>query len=329
MTMRTQALRCALAATVAGLVVAVGAPAQATAYRYWSYWIAADGAWTYANAGPAYRVPADGTIEGWRFSVDAEGGGNPPRMSSDFETVCGSTPAEQGKKRVAVVVDPGVAEDAPSGESPPGVWALCVSAAPGATGYDVLRAATSVRVQGGLICGISGYPASECAIVVREPDPTPTKKPEPTPSADPTKKPEPTPTGKPTEQPEPTPTSAPSPSSAAPSTPTDPSPLEPATADNASATPTPDSTDEGGAETASASSSPTPSAQPTQPSQSPAAAVADTPVSPTPEVSLLAEPLPDATEGSGTGSALLTGGAVAGIALLGGAAAVITRRRSL
>ncbi|MEK9811163.1 MAG: SCO2322 family protein, partial [Candidatus Nanopelagicales bacterium] len=133
---RAGLLRWALATSVAGLVVASGAPAQATAYRYWSYWLGSDGAWTYANAGPAFRIPTDGTVEGWRFSVDGGGGGLPPRTSADFDTVCAGTPVQEGLKRVAVIVDPGSVEDAPPGQSPPGAWALCVSAVDKATGYD-------------------------------------------------------------------------------------------------------------------------------------------------------------------------------------------------
>ena len=307
---RVGLLRWALATSVAGLVVASGAPAQATAYRYWSYWLGSDGAWTYANAGPAFRIPADGTVEGWRFSVDGDGGGLPPRTGADFGTVCADTPAEGGLKRVAVIVDPGVPEDAPPGQTPPGPWALCVTADLKATGYDVLRAAASVRVEGGLMCAIGTYPTGECAVVVKEPTP------EPTPSSSPT----PTPTE--TQQPEPTTTS---------STPAEPSSASPESTSPASSASTPVST----------SPSPTPTAAPiptesqipapTQPtlSSSEAASLAAGPAdSPSPAVSLLAEPLTDPADSSG-GSLLITGGAIAGIALLGGAAVIVTRRRPL
>lgn len=304
-------LRVALAASVVGLIAANGTPAHAAAYRYWSYWLGDAAGWTYSNAGPAYRIPADGTVEGWRFAVAVEGGGATPLIAPDFETICGGTPAEEGRKRVAVIVDPGAAEDAPDGATPPGAWALCVVAAPKATGYDVLRAAASVRVEGGLVCAIHGYPDGECAVVVDEPDPTP--EPSPSPKPQPTK----------TKEPKPAPTAAPSPTRS-------PSSDAPVTSDTVDPSPTPTPSQQ-----PSASTTPSPTPVPT-PSASPAPTTSDsaepavvTPsASPSPSVSMLAEPLPDDGQAQG-GSALITGGAVMGIALLGAAAVVITRRRTL
>jgi len=314
--MRTGMLRWALATSVAGLVVVSGAPAQATAYRYWSYWLGADGSWTYANAGPAFRIPADGTVEGWRFSVDGDGGGLPPRTGADFDTVCADTPAEDGRKRVAVIVDPGLPEDAPAGQSPPGAWALCVSAEPKATGYDVLRAAASVRVEGGLICAIGTYPSGECATVVHEPEPTPEPSTSPKPTPIKTKEPKPTGTSSTPAEPSSTSVDSLSPDSSAADSTADAS-IDAST--SPSVTPTP---------AATRPPTPTPTPQPALSSSELASVAAAPSDTPTPAVSLLAEPLPDPTD-SGGGSALLTGGAVAGIALLGGAAVIITRRRSL
>jgi len=149
---RRTVLRVSLAAVAAGLVVAWVSPVQATEYRYWSYWLAEEGSWSYANVGPAFRVPADGTVEGWRFAINRDGGGAAPRYAPDFESVCAQTEPVEDTKRVAVIVDPGLDEDAPDGQSAPGMWALCVSAPVKASGYDVLRAAASVRVDKGFIC---------------------------------------------------------------------------------------------------------------------------------------------------------------------------------
>jgi hypothetical protein len=313
---RAGLLRWALATSVAGLVVASGAPAQATAYRYWSYWLGSDGAWTYANAGPAFRIPTDGTVEGWRFSVDGGGGGLPPRTSADFDTVCAGTPVQEGLKRVAVIVDPGSVEDAPPGQSPPGAWALCVSAVDKATGYDVLRAAASVRVEAGLICAIGSYPTGECAVVVGEPEPKP--KPSPSPEPKPTK----------TREPKPQPTNTTSGPAAEPTG-------APTTPSSSTTTPNPGGSAETSASpenTVSPSTTSTPTATPTPPptpTSSETSIVAAAPADvPSPSVSLLAEPLADPDD-SGGGSLLMTGGAVAGIALLGGAAVIVTRRRSL
>ena len=72
----------------------------------------------------------------------------------------------EGKKRVAVVVDAGLPEEAPPGQTPPEPVTQCVTADEDATGYAVLRSFADVRTEGGLVCGISGYPEGECAPVV-------------------------------------------------------------------------------------------------------------------------------------------------------------------
>ena len=81
-------------------------------------------------------------------------------------------------KLVAVVLDYGTAADAPKGEKPPhGVVAACVEIPKNGNGFDVLREAdVTVRQDGGLICGLNGYPRTECAPAVTA-TPTPTAKP--------------------------------------------------------------------------------------------------------------------------------------------------------
>ena len=210
MTHRRRAIVTALAVAAAVVVPSAVLPAasQAAAYRYWSYWLGTDAGWSFANVGPAFRSPADGTLEGWRFSVSGVEGNRMPSFAADFDAVCGDTASEDGRKRVAVVVDPGVSADAPEGEQPPGAWAMCVIAEPRATGYDVLRTAATVRAERGLICAIGGYPTRGCADVIADPTPTPTKSPKPSPK--PSRSPEPTtPTASSSTQPAPEPTSSP------------------------------------------------------------------------------------------------------------------------
>jgi hypothetical protein len=156
----------ALVLFAVGLVAAPAA--QAIAYRYWTYWQGSPAGWTFATAGPATTVPADGSIEGWRFAVTTQAGraGDAPAIASDFAAICGSTAPTDGKKRVALVIDPGPAAIAPEGQAPPTAVASCVLAAPDATGYQVLRSVASVRTEGGLICGIAEYPTGECAPVI-------------------------------------------------------------------------------------------------------------------------------------------------------------------
>lgn len=286
--------------------VIAAAPAQAAAYRYWSYWLGADGQWSFSSVGASSRMPADGTVEGWRFSVSGVAGNDQPAFAAEFDVVCADTPAQEGRKRIAVVVDPGLPEDAPDGEAPPGAWALCVVAEPQATGYDVLRAAAPVRVDSGLICAIGGYPARECAVVIDVPEPTPS--PEPSKTPHPTKTPKPSATATPS-------TSSPKSTSAAPTAPTPTasggSPLASSVADTASVTPST-------RERTSASMTPTPTPTPSSASPTP---------TPTPSLSVLAAPV--TSGGSDGGNALVVGAAVLGIGALGGSAFVLMRRRPL
>lgn len=179
---RTVALRGAAVITAALVVAALvgtwGAPsAEATSYRFWSYWLGSDSGWTFSSQG-ASRRPADGTVEGWRFAVSAASSSTtPPRHTSSFDRICGSTPPQDGKKRVGLVVDFGTSADAPDGETPPARIATCVVAPTDANGYAVLAAAVQLRTDGGLICGMNGYPAAECGVAVADPSTSPSTTP--------------------------------------------------------------------------------------------------------------------------------------------------------
>jgi hypothetical protein len=160
--------------TAAGLVLVVvaaltGAPAaQAASYRYWTYWQGGTGDWAFATAGPAALIPAEEAVEGWRFAVTTQAGsaGDSPRTPPSFADICGATPAAEGSKRVALVVDFGLPSAAPEGQAPPPGIVSCVEIEAGATGYQVLRSMTGVRTENGLICGIDGFPTGECAPVI-------------------------------------------------------------------------------------------------------------------------------------------------------------------
>jgi hypothetical protein len=85
-------------------------------------------------------------------------------MDPDFQELCGSTSAVAGKIRVGLVVDFGGIDIAPTGETPKEFFQQCVLVTKNSTGMDVLQAALPVRTgSSGLICGIGGYPASECS----------------------------------------------------------------------------------------------------------------------------------------------------------------------
>ncbi|MET8542940.1 SCO2322 family protein [Kitasatospora sp. NPDC004799] len=177
------------------LVLASAAPAQAAGYRYWSFWRGAeDGSWTYQQQGPAVAVPPDGAVDGWRFALSPDGGRDAakPRAAGSFAALCADTPAQEGRKRVAVVLDFGTAADAgsssgasASGASSPGASSpgasspasaadssaavpeqrtACAVVAPRATSAEVLAAvAPPLRYDtNGLLCAIAGYPKAGC-----------------------------------------------------------------------------------------------------------------------------------------------------------------------
>lgn len=154
--------------TVVGVLVS--APAQAAAYRYWTYWQAPADAtsWSFATQGPGTSVPADGAVEGWSFGITTESADpdDAPAATPDFAAVCGGTAVQPDAKRVALVIDFGPAAVAPDGDAPPASRSTCVVAATDATGYEILRSVVEVRTESGLICGVDGYPRAECAPVL-------------------------------------------------------------------------------------------------------------------------------------------------------------------
>ncbi|MFF8876522.1 SCO2322 family protein [Streptomyces flaveolus] len=162
---------------LAALVIVAGAgPAQAAGYRYWSFWDRDGDHWTYATQGPSMARPSDGDVQGFRFSVSEDSGdAAQPRGTADFAAICAKTPAEEGRKRVALVLDFGTASDAPSGETPPAGRTACASVAPDATTADALAAvAGPLRYDtNALLCAIAGYPRTGCGEqVTQQQDPT-------------------------------------------------------------------------------------------------------------------------------------------------------------
>lgn len=176
----------------AGVPLTVAAPAQAAAYRYWSYWHVDNGAWAFSQVGAGGWRVQDGSVEGWHFAVSPNTRSAPPpryAASKAFDELCGDTAKVGGQVRVALVLDFGVGADYPSGDGPP-VPALvgdCYVVPDRSTGIDVLNEAkVSVRDQAGLVCALAGHPATGCGEIVSDPTPTPTR------STNPTRKPRPT-----------------------------------------------------------------------------------------------------------------------------------------
>lgn len=171
MTSTMLAIVLAIASATAMLALAPAVRAE-TAYRYWTYWSVAEGAWRFATLGPASAVPVDGSVEGWRFAITSAAGtaGDAPEAdpATAFDSICGGTAAQPGMKRVALAIDFGMQQDAPDGERYPVDISTCVVGEQGATGYELLRSITEVRVGDGLVCGIAGYPLAECAALVED-----------------------------------------------------------------------------------------------------------------------------------------------------------------
>lgn len=144
----------------------------AKGYRYWGYFQATAGAsaWSAAMTGPSVEVK-DGDVEGWIFVFSSNDiPAVTPMMDPDFATLCGETPETSGKIRVGLVVDFGAGNIAPDGEIPNEFFSDCVVVDKGSVGLDVLEAALDIRAgDSGLICGIAGYPASECGAEIDEP----------------------------------------------------------------------------------------------------------------------------------------------------------------
>lgn len=152
---------------VLGAVLAVlgTGTAQAAGYRYWSFWEGSGSGWAYATQGPSLVRPDDGSVQGFRFAVSADSqDAAKPRRSPGFATICADTPAKGGTKRVALVIDPGTAADAPDGETPPALRTTCAQVPEDASSADALASVAKPLRYGSdaLLCAISGYPASGC-----------------------------------------------------------------------------------------------------------------------------------------------------------------------
>ncbi len=149
--------------------------AQAAGYRYWSFWERNGTAWTYATQGPSLIRPADGDVQGFRFSVSENSADAvKPRGTADFDTICAKTPARDGEKSIALVLDFGTPADAPSGETPPAGRTACAQIPEDATTADALAAvAGPLRYDtNALLCAIAGYPKKGCGEQISEKNPT-------------------------------------------------------------------------------------------------------------------------------------------------------------
>ncbi len=160
------------------LLLLVPAQAQAAGYRYWSFWDRSGDRWVYATQGPSTARPSDGDVQGFRFAVSADSSdADQPRGAASFDAICARTPAKDGTKRVALVIDFGTAADAPSDETPPAARSACARVSPDATTAEALASvAKPLRYDtSAMLCAIAGYPRTGCGEQVSS-DGTPTAK---------------------------------------------------------------------------------------------------------------------------------------------------------
>jgi len=160
-------------ALLAGMLATAHTSRADSGYRYWSYWTSSsDGTWKYASEGSGTRIPADGDVEGWRFGIAGDESFIQPSSPPDFDSICAQQSNREGTKRIAVVIDPGSPSEAPAGEEPGSIRTECVVTNEKATGYQVLTEVAEVRTDAGFVCGLDGYPVSECAPLVDVPEVT-------------------------------------------------------------------------------------------------------------------------------------------------------------
>ena len=151
--------------------LSVAGNANAAAYRYWTFWTQDGDSWVFSPVGSASTNPAEGSAQAWRFDATSPSvAGVAPADSPNavFQRACGDVMPIVGTKRVAFVIDAGDPALAPEGETPPAPTAYCAVGKLDTSGYDLLKTVVELRTDNGFICGISGYPVSECATPVAD-----------------------------------------------------------------------------------------------------------------------------------------------------------------
>ncbi|WP_219107943.1 SCO2322 family protein [Austwickia sp. TVS 96-490-7B] len=123
--------------------------------------------WAPVDKGPYSVIPAEGTVDGWRFVTAPKDQPRPPRTQPTFADICGKTAGEAGKKRIGVVVDYGRKSDGPSDATPPSPIARCALVPSSASSSQVLTAVAQPTDDGGRVCAIDNYPPGKnCAETV-------------------------------------------------------------------------------------------------------------------------------------------------------------------
>jgi hypothetical protein len=160
-----------LAAVLTSIVAALtlASPAHAADYyRYWSFFTVENGTYVYSQVGVGVVKPSDGSMLAFRYAAPADyNKPDEPRIdlgTVTFDSVCGDTAAVDGQKRVAVIADFGVSDDA-EGATVPDPFARCAQVPTKSTAFQVMQKIAQIRstnLSGPFICAIDAYPASGC-----------------------------------------------------------------------------------------------------------------------------------------------------------------------
>ena len=165
-----QKVSVALGATLM-FCMSVAGNANAAEYKYWTFWTQEGDSWVFSPVGSASTNPPEGSAQAWRFDATSPSvAGIPPAdlPGAVFERACGDVLPIVGTKRVAIVIDSGDPALSPEGEVPPSPIAYCAVGKVDTHGYDLLKTVVELRTDNGFVCGISGYPVSECATPVND-----------------------------------------------------------------------------------------------------------------------------------------------------------------
>lgn len=140
--------------------------------RFWGYYQLTDEAWTFARTGADQSIPADGSVEGWRYAAADLSTPRYSRANVTFEQACGSVSPVAKTKRVGVVIDYGRPADAKDASAkPPAPRVACTQVPTEASGAQVLAAAADLRSEESRVCGVDSYPATGCFEEVATPAP--------------------------------------------------------------------------------------------------------------------------------------------------------------
>lgn len=140
----------------------VSAQAQTEGANYWSLWGGElDGTWSAFQQGAADTEVGEEAVIAAKYlkSTDQLTQENAPETKPNYQALCPGTQPQEGRVRVAVVLDFGDPSLAPEGQTPPGNEVDCVAVPEPATAMVAFSDAASVGIlSNGFIVSIDGYP---------------------------------------------------------------------------------------------------------------------------------------------------------------------------